>query len=726
MEKMKLNIQLFGATVTLTATETAVDDTAINTNQTYINLSIRVQTTKPTWNGNKTAYYQVTTTSQNNGTQTGSKYYFSIGSSTGSGDKTFNVQLGAFDHNADGTLNDVSISVYVKITDSTNRTATKSVAMATIPRASQPTTSASVTMGNAVTINTNRYSSSFTHTLTYAFGGTSGTIGTNVGASVSWTPPLTLANQIPSATSGVATITCVTYSNGVAIGTKTTTITLNVPTSVVPTISSLTLQENGDVPSSWGVYVQNKSKIKVTYSASGSYGSTISSYTTTGDGYTYSGNPITTNYIRTTGNITLTGKVVDSRGRQATKNETRYIYPYSNPTISTAQIQRCDVDGNVDNNGEYCLISYGASISSCNGNNPATYKVSYRVHNVGNYVDVPLATNVVSYSASGMLYTDGIYAANRGSGTKVQFSSLNTYDIQFYVADYFTNLTNLQLLDTGFDLMNFNANGKAMAIGKVSEAGADTELFEVGMRTEINGPLVLRNYNNAVMIGDQNNAYVHFNSSENKNFYFNKSVSVNGNVYAGSNYNRQLAFKDETWYNGIATPSNDLNNAIHNGCYYWVDNTSNRPSTSLYGWVLTTNSAGIEHNNTDNWCSQIGFGTDGNVYYRNKTNNSSWGVWRVLTPSRTITFNGEWRHATKAYGTGWFMFVSLNNPTKNSLTNSITSCEYFGTGGWKTCTASIGEIRDTEFKINFSGITDSETQNGIVLIRMVGSITLNL
>lgn len=553
MEKMKLNIQLFGLTVTLTSNETAVDETAINNNQTYINLAIRVQTTKPTWNGQKGAYYQVTTTSQNNGTQTGSKYYFSIGSSTGSGDKTFNVTLGPFDHNADGTLNNVSISAYVRITDSTHTTKTASVSMATIPRASQPTTSASVNLGSAVTINTNRYSSSFTHTITYSFGGASGTIGTNVGASVSWTPPLTLANQIPNATSGVATITCVTYSGGTAIGTKTTTITLNVPTSVVPTISSMALQENGDVPSNWGVYVQNKSKIKVTYSASGAYSSTISSYTTTAEGYTYSGNAITTNYIRNSGNITINGKVLDSRGRQATTSQSPYIYPYANPTISIAQIQRCDINGNIDNNGEYCSISYGASISSCNGKNPATYKVSYRVHNVGNYVDVPLATNVVSYSASGMLYTDGIYAANRGSGTKVQFSSLNTYDIQFYVADYFTaNSSNIQQLDTGFDLMNFNASGKAMAIGKVSEAGANEELFEVGIptthyeTTTINAPVVIKN--NGIrneLSGNYNYAYYLTDGAN--GHYFNKKIEVNGNVVVNGSLVGAVDVNGATW-----------------------------------------------------------------------------------------------------------------------------------------------------------------------------------
>ena len=69
---------------------------------------------------------------------------------------------------------------------------------------SQPTvSSSSVNLGSAVTIYTNRQSTATTHTLLYSFGSASGTIASNVGASVSWTPPLSLASQIPSATSGI-------------------------------------------------------------------------------------------------------------------------------------------------------------------------------------------------------------------------------------------------------------------------------------------------------------------------------------------------------------------------------------------------------------------------------------------------------------------------------------------------------------------------------------------
>ena len=104
-------------------------------------------------------------------------------------------------------------------------------------------------MGSATTISITRASSSFTHTLSYSFGSTSGTIATKTtSTSVSWTPALTLANQIPNALTGTCTITCETYNGSTKIGSKTCTLTLTVPSSVKPTITSLTAARvNGDV-----------------------------------------------------------------------------------------------------------------------------------------------------------------------------------------------------------------------------------------------------------------------------------------------------------------------------------------------------------------------------------------------------------------------------------------------------------------------------------------------
>ena len=132
-------------------------------------------------------------------------------------------------------------------------TASANITLDSIPRASS-VSAANMTMGSAGTISISRASSAFTHTLTYSFGNTSGTIATKTTAtSVSWTPALSLASQIPNATSGTCTITCTTYNGNTNIGSKTCTLTLSVPASVKPTISSLTASRiDGEVPSTFG------------------------------------------------------------------------------------------------------------------------------------------------------------------------------------------------------------------------------------------------------------------------------------------------------------------------------------------------------------------------------------------------------------------------------------------------------------------------------------------
>ena len=88
----------------------------------------------------------------------------------------------------------------------------QNVTLRTIPRTSSISMPAT-TMGSAGTISISRASSSFTHTLTYAFGNATGTIATKTtSTSVSWTPPTSLASQIPNSTSGTCTLTCYTYN----------------------------------------------------------------------------------------------------------------------------------------------------------------------------------------------------------------------------------------------------------------------------------------------------------------------------------------------------------------------------------------------------------------------------------------------------------------------------------------------------------------------------------
>lgn len=122
------------------------------------------------------------------------------------------------------------------------------ITLPTIARASVPTVSASsVKMGNNLTIYTNRKSSSFTHTLKYTFGGTTATIATGVGASYTWKVP-DLAAKCNNALNGTATISCLTYSGGTLVETKTVDVTLNVPDATPISVGTVILGNSSGTP----------------------------------------------------------------------------------------------------------------------------------------------------------------------------------------------------------------------------------------------------------------------------------------------------------------------------------------------------------------------------------------------------------------------------------------------------------------------------------------------
>lgn len=159
-------------------------------------------------------------------------------------------------HKDDGTKSiAVSATGYLPGTSLESTNCSKTVALDTIARVSEPTVSASsVTMGDKVTIYTNRKATSLTHTLTYSFGGATGTIATGVGASYAWTVP-DLVSKISGKSSGTCTITCKTYSGSTLVGSDTVSLTLNIPAKSQPSASASTVQMGTSV----NIYTNRKS-----------------------------------------------------------------------------------------------------------------------------------------------------------------------------------------------------------------------------------------------------------------------------------------------------------------------------------------------------------------------------------------------------------------------------------------------------------------------------------
>ena len=368
-------------------------------------------------------------------------------------------------HNSDGTKS-FSLSCQGSVyTYAVSVTASGTHTLNTIPRAST-ISATSTNMGAASTITISRASSAFTHTLTYAFGNATGTIATKTtSTSVSWTPALTLANQIPNAVSGTCTITCNTYSGNTKIGTKTCTLKLTVPSSVKPTLTSLSATRvDGTVPAAWAIYVQSKSKVTLTINgAAGSCGSTISSYSISGGGFSSTASSFTTGFLTTSGTITFTAKVTDSRGRTSdAKTVSISVVAYSAPTFASYLSQRANSDGSLNDDGTYirCLVSY--SYSPCSSKNTVTRATYYKKSSATTW------TNANASFSSGSAFTFGAGAITTES----------SYDVKYTITDAFSTITIYDTVSTAAVLMDFKGGGKGIAIGKVSEADNTFEISD--------------------------------------------------------------------------------------------------------------------------------------------------------------------------------------------------------------------------------------------------------
>lgn len=334
--------------------------------------------------------------------------------------------------------------------------------------ATQPSLSAAtVEMGKSVTINTPAVNSAYRHTLRYAFGSASGTIATGIASSVSWTPPVSLANQIPSATAGSGTIYCDTYSGSTLLGTKSVSITLTVPGSVVPSAGTLSAALAEDT-SGTGLYVKGMGKAKLTLSgASGAYGSSITSYTITGGGWTATNGALTTGTLASAGNITFTATVTDSRGRKASTTRTINVIDYTKPGIAVCDVYRCDADGNRKKAGTYFAVEINASYSAITGNT-LSITARYKKQSESSYGTAMNVTN------NGKTVIGG---GNIGAST--------TYDVLVTVADKYNSLPIQRTLSTKSVLQSFKRSAGA-AIGKVAELA---NWLDIAWHTRIRGNL---------------------------------------------------------------------------------------------------------------------------------------------------------------------------------------------------------------------------------------------
>ena len=236
-------------------------------------------------------------------------------------------------HNADGTKT-LPISCTFNPNNGLHGTITvsASLSLTTIPRSSSVSVSPG-DIGSSVTININRQSSSFKHTVRYSWAGKSGTIATNVDTSTSWTIPIDFANDIPNSASGTGTIYVDTYSGSTKTGTQSTTLTASVPANVKPTFTGVSLSDlNG---AAQNLIPNGNTFIQVI--SNGSYGSSITGYYAeiVGKNQSTTSNGGSLGIMNYHGTIKIRASVSDSRGRWSDTREVSVtVLEYFAPALS--------------------------------------------------------------------------------------------------------------------------------------------------------------------------------------------------------------------------------------------------------------------------------------------------------------------------------------------------------------------------------------------------------
>ncbi len=408
---------------------------------------------------------------------------------TNSGYKTVFSKTVTIKHNADGTKSFAinASGSYIPGTSFTNTKCSGTAVLDTIAQASTISVTNSVAVGGTATVTITAKSSSFWHKVTWKCGSvSSGEIKTGAAGSTksTYTIPTSWAGQIPSSTSGTATVTVQTYSDSgctTKVGSAVSkTFTVTIPSSYVPSGTFSATYSNTASLSSTTYYLQNKTSVtlSVTSGAAGT-GSSLKSYTfkrgsTTIKTVTTSA--ATASYsevIPTTGSVTYSVVITDNRGRTTTKTATAItVYAYAVPTLTVNSCWRSDSSGTMNKaQGKFITVNASFGCSDVNSKNTASCTVKYKKNTATSWSSTATLTNATNKIMNG------------GNSTAGGFSLENTYDVMFTVTDTVGSTTTKTItVPTSFVTMDFKAGGTGVAIGKIA---TEDNLFDVGLNMKI-------------------------------------------------------------------------------------------------------------------------------------------------------------------------------------------------------------------------------------------------
>lgn len=476
-----------------------------------------------------------------------------------------------------------------------------SFTLSTIPRSSSVSVSAGV-IGSLVTININRQSSSFKHTVRYSWAGKSGTIASNVDTSTSWTIPMDFANDIPNSATGTGTIFVDTYSGSTKTGTQSTTFTASVPANVKPTFTGVSLSDlNGAAQNlipSGNTFIQVISNIKVSFNgAVGSYGSSITGYYAeiVGKNQSTSLNGGSLGIMNYHGAIKIRASVSDSRGRWSDTREVSVtVLEYFAPALSFSIARTGSTSSTL-------TITRNAKIAplTVSGSQKNSMRLTFKVARLGTN-----SYTVDNGPASGA-WTSISSLVNSQANLAGNYLANQSWVVIGTLEDKFTNSQFMVNVATESVVLSYDRSG--VGINKIREQGA---------------------------------------------------LDVKGDIYANNQPIQQYQITDN---NGCGKIIKQDFNSMKNTGFWWIDGNSQNNPFGAWGMLEV-----FRPNPNSQECIQRFTTSVGYMAVRENGFDNNWRPWRYLvqqskstnnsdyvallksesdpTPWRNITLQNGWQH----------------------------------------------------------------------------------
>ncbi|MGQ4031702.1 DUF859 family phage minor structural protein [Streptococcus suis] len=422
-------------------------------------------------------------------------------------------------HNADGTK-----SFPFSATFNPNNglhgviTVSGNIGLATIPRSSSVSVGIG-TIGSALTININRQSSSFKHTVRYVWGNKQGTIASNVDTSTTWTIPLDFANDIPNATSGTGTIFVDTYSGSTKTGTQQVAFTANIPASMKPTFSGVTLTDTNGVARSLlsgNNFLQIISNIQVTFNGhAGTYGSTITGFRAelVNKNQVTNSNGGSLGIMNFNGSATIRASVVDSRGRWSdTKDVTINVIEYFAPILSFTALRTRETPNIVQ-------IVRNAKIApiTLSGNQKNIMTLTFKVAPLGS-----TSYTADNGSASGS-WTTQHTLSNSAANMAGNYPANKSFTIIGTLSDKFTSVEFSATVATESVVMSYDKDNR-FAVGKIVDTNLPGGSVESTGGYYSNGKSI-QNHRLTENTGQAMPAFSDWNNYVDTGFYYGQSMA---------------------------------------------------------------------------------------------------------------------------------------------------------------------------------------------------------